>query len=419
MRTKGNITLPYQLLLQSSAREALGISLKDHVVIIDEAHNLMDTISSIYSVTVTLPQLQRCNEQLDFYLTKYRNRLKGGNKVYVMQTHRLLRSLTLTLENLSKQQKEREVPSGDILAHHGVDQINFNKLQKYLTESKLARKLEGYLLSQQEEEQKSKVQSRRGNGRVLDTSTNPTSPDAVPLLTHIQSFLTALTNPSSEGKIFCSVTDSKEWCLKYMLLDPAHHFRTIVNEARAVILAGGTMQPMEDYTTHLFPYLPPDKIRTLSCGHVIPSENLLASPLVKRPSGGDFDFTFSCRNDPSMIDDLGMSIANLCNFIPHGVVCFFPSYSYLDLVVERWQKKTKDGVPTVWERLGAKKCIFRESNEKSGVEEILRDYKIAIDTGKGGLLLGVVGGKMSEGINFNDKYAILYSLSCILLLTLK
>lgn len=36
------------------------------------------------------------------------------------------------------------------------------------------------------------------------------------------------------------------------------------------------------------------------------------------------------------------------------------------------------------------------------MEEILRDYGQAIDSGKGGLLFSVVGGKMSEGINFND-----------------
>jgi Rad3-related DNA helicase len=33
------VTLPYNLLLQKSAREALGFDLKDQVVVIDEAHS--------------------------------------------------------------------------------------------------------------------------------------------------------------------------------------------------------------------------------------------------------------------------------------------------------------------------------------------------------------------------------------------
>ena len=46
--------LPYNTLLHTPTREAVGIKLKDNIVIIDEAHNLMDTISSIYSVQITL-----------------------------------------------------------------------------------------------------------------------------------------------------------------------------------------------------------------------------------------------------------------------------------------------------------------------------------------------------------------------------
>lgn len=82
------VTLPYPLLLQKSARDALGLSLKGHVVIIDEAHNLMDTITNIYSIGVSLKQLRRSRAQLGIYLQKFRNRLKGKNRVYLAQTER-------------------------------------------------------------------------------------------------------------------------------------------------------------------------------------------------------------------------------------------------------------------------------------------------------------------------------------------
>ena len=49
--------LPYQLLLHAATRQAVGISLKDNVVIIDEAHNLLDTISNIHSVHITGAQV--------------------------------------------------------------------------------------------------------------------------------------------------------------------------------------------------------------------------------------------------------------------------------------------------------------------------------------------------------------------------
>ena len=92
------VTLPYPLLLQKSAREALGLSLKGHVVIIDEAHNLMDAIAGIHSVEVSLKQLKRARGQLGVYYQKFKNRLKGKNRVYIAQVVRVIDSLAGYLE---------------------------------------------------------------------------------------------------------------------------------------------------------------------------------------------------------------------------------------------------------------------------------------------------------------------------------
>lgn len=52
--------------------------------------------------------------------------------------------------------------------------------------------------------------------------------------------------------------------------------------------------------------------------------------------------------------------------------------------------------------LQSTKATFQESKGASS-DELLRDYAAAVDSGKGGLMLSVVGGKLSEGINFSDK----------------
>ena len=51
------MVLPYNLLLHKATREACGIKLAGNIVIVDEAHNLTDTISSIHSVEVTMIQV--------------------------------------------------------------------------------------------------------------------------------------------------------------------------------------------------------------------------------------------------------------------------------------------------------------------------------------------------------------------------
>lgn len=65
---------------------------------------------------------------------------------------------------------------------------------------------------------------------------------------------------------------------------------------------------MSDYTNHLFPYLPKEKIRTLSCGHVIPKENLTALPVTKGPGGREFEFTFEKRMQSTMVRSLTIQL---------------------------------------------------------------------------------------------------------------
>lgn len=45
--------VPYNTLLHKGTREAVGLRLKGSVVIIDEAHNLLDSIAQVYSAQLS------------------------------------------------------------------------------------------------------------------------------------------------------------------------------------------------------------------------------------------------------------------------------------------------------------------------------------------------------------------------------
>jgi chromosome transmission fidelity protein 1 len=47
------IVTPYQTILSESARNSLGISLFNKTLVFDEAHNIMETISSLNSVRLS------------------------------------------------------------------------------------------------------------------------------------------------------------------------------------------------------------------------------------------------------------------------------------------------------------------------------------------------------------------------------
>lgn len=191
----------------------------------------MDAISNVHSVTITQSQLKRSKALLNLYLQKFRNKLKGKNRAYVVQVARVIDSLSLFLDQNAQDPRlsEAVVQVSDLMAGKGADQVNIHKLIRYLKESKLARKVEGY--TKYNEEQVS------GPGSELKER-------AAPVLMVVESFLGALANPASEGRFFYEKTDSSDVLLKYMLLDPSAHFREAVEDARSVILIGGTMSPV-------------------------------------------------------------------------------------------------------------------------------------------------------------------------------
>lgn len=193
----------------------------------------MDAISNIHSVAITLSQLQTSISQLTTYARKFKTRLKGKNRGYIAQVIRLVSSITDYLRSLENTPViEGRVQSSDLMAGRGADQINPYKLSRYLQESKLARKVDGYAEFSREK-----------------ADHQPHSKSSTPVLFHIQSFLLSLMNPSAEGRLFYSRTPD-DIQLKYMLLDPTNHFKEIVEDARAVILAGGTMSPVRRAFSH-------------------------------------------------------------------------------------------------------------------------------------------------------------------------
>lgn len=375
------VTLPYPLLLQRSAREALGISLKGHVVIIDEAHNLMNAIEGIHNAQVSDVQLRLARESLMTYLQKFRNRLKGANRVYVTQVVRIIDSLLLCTDgNQASGIREGLIGPSALLSGKGVDQINLAKVVRYISESKLARKAESYITHLKKE--------AAGKDRSKDD--NETA--QAPALTHIQNFLVCLMNPSREGRFFIS-REHNICAIRYLLLDPSEHFREVVESSRAVILAGGTMSPMDDLKQRLFPYT--KSMVTFSCGHLIPPENLLVRTIAA-DNLGTLEFNYKSRSSSNTAARIGQALLHLSPHVSAGLVVFFPSYFYLDEVLGIWQQQG------LLEKLKHTKPTFCDS--RGGNAEATFDaYKDAIRTGgNGALLLSVLGGKLSEGINFSD-----------------
>ncbi|EIW70152.1 hypothetical protein TREMEDRAFT_29466 [Tremella mesenterica DSM 1558] len=401
------VTLPYNLLLQKNAREALDIDLKGQVVVIDEAHNLIDTILSIHSTTLTHHHLTSAISQLQQYLSRFKTRLKPIHTLWIRQTLSVLTGLskvclsfsTATPSSSNSSQNKSRSEMMDVntfMARAGgsTDQVNLMDLVRYLKESKLARKVSGFA------EKVEEASKKRNKGERSDVRTRHAAIAAFHL---VESFLLSLTDAKDDGRVILSDEGGKLE-LRYILLNPAERFREVVEQARSVVLAGGTMEPINDFLRQLFPFVTPSRIITLSCSHVIPKSNLLTQVVSCGPRKIELEFKYSNRSDDSLLAELGSVILSTVGLVPDGIVVFLPSYSFLDKIKHTWT--------AVLPKLAEKKHVFYEPQTSGEVETVLRDYSLAISTvsppgigdkRKGALLFAVVGGKLSEGINFSDR----------------
>lgn len=147
---------------------------------------------------------------------------------------------------------------------------------------------------------------------------------------------------------------------------------------------------ISDVTNQLFPSIPPQRLTTFSCGHIVPPNNLQTLVVKKGPKSSQMQFKYDSRNDHNLVRvllracfdavfivtqmaELGQVIFNFTNVVPGGMVVFVPSYSFLHNVVVVWEKSG------LMERLQSKKKVFTEPQDSGEVETVLRDYAAEIE----------------------------------------
>ncbi|XP_004343844.2 hypothetical protein CAOG_07120 [Capsaspora owczarzaki ATCC 30864] len=460
------VALPYQMLLHHSTREALGINLSNQVVIVDEAHNVMETLNDIYSVTITLAVIRAAQSQLEQYAEKYNTRLSLSNLRFVNQLLFVMRAMQRSVTGLPSTERapgasahlsSKSSASGAADEHSAVftindfarinnfDNINLFHLQNFCEQSEIAKKLHGFaerFCAPATLASSASMASEEGETTVLTTSTGrePVFQRNVSALQYVLRFLMSLANNDSDGRVIvtacrpptsaedASAVDARKSTLRFVMLNPGVHFRDVVGSARAVILAGGTMQPTDAFANQLLaPPSHPDLLvpvasasaasaqpfasvaaaptstsstpetQVFSCGHIIPVENLQAVALAFGPTGEvKFDFSFRFRHDTRVMDELGRALCDIVAWVPEGVVCFFQSYDYMAKVLDRWRQTE------VLQQVQLKKRVFQEPRVAGNVDSVLREYSECIRAGNGAILFCVVGGKLSEGINFSD-----------------
>ncbi|KAJ3176597.1 DNA-dependent ATPase of the nucleotide excision repair factor 4 complex [Geranomyces variabilis] len=177
-------------------------------------------------------------------------------------------------------------------------------------------------------------------------------------------------------------------------LDATIAIKPVFDRFKTVIITSGTLSPMELYPTLLgfTPVVVQSYQMTLTRSCFLPLTITRGSDQVAISS------KFEVRNDLAVVRNYGNILIEYAKIVPDGLVCFFPSYLYMESIVTAWNDLG------MLQEVLKYKLIFIETPDAAETSMALENYRMACDNGRGAVLLSVARGKVSEGVDFDHNY---------------
>ncbi len=342
--------------MRSSMQERLGVDLAETILIVDEAHNLPDRIRDHLSLELTPYALDEAADDAkdaeDLHLSQLLDELKDVLEEYTdaqLEANRQADNRGRDEECLVDRASWVDAVNDRLT--RGRIQLALADYESLVTEMNVA--IETYE-KQHKVEPRGLVavrdffanwrRERRGLARILKRGLGAT--------------------------------------LQYKILDPSVLSRGVFDQVHASILMSGTLFPMEMYRDVLG--LAPERTTLAFYDSPFPKENRLL--LV------DSSVTSSYKErSPAMYQRIADNMAAVAENTPGNVAVFFPSYAFLENV--------KPHLPSNMD----KEVILEERDQsKSAKESLVEHLRGCAANGRGALLLGVQGGSLSEGYDYED-----------------
>ncbi|TDH65389.1 hypothetical protein CCR75_003006 [Bremia lactucae] len=425
---------PYNYLLDPTIRHAVGIKLKNAIIILDEAHNVEDTCRSSASVEISMEVLEASIKAFTIVI-KHGNRPKSYNALLKVLNgvHRWLHCVETNAHSILQSSNYEEKSK----VWDGADALAMLAEYSCVTSDNVGEMIENVQEVREYENELANTASQQPQTASQDAAANQTGASVLLgalALTTVQSLmnvvdymfrnqlkfiddfkLVVIKSKSTwrANANFRSPTKYKdeEWDLKLCIwcLNAAVAFSDLASQARSVVLTSGTLSPMDSFAGELGV----DFAIHLEANHVVNMrKQVLIGTIMHGPGNVDLQSTYDNQQDPRYQDSMGQLLLQYSQAIPGGILMFFPSYSLLNKVTVRWKKTN------VWSDIEQWKEIYAEPrNAGKDFDSILLQYRDAVtcsatqdDDGKkasntGAIFLAVYRGKVSEGIDFSNENA--------------
>eukprot|EP00794_Sanderia_malayensis_P014307 gene14307-15796_t len=394
MESADIIFCPYNYLvdphIRSQVRETAWLSY--------EAHNIEDSAREAASITVTSTQLEDAMDELNKLIYfQVLTESHGAMKTLASIIHQWLESLSDSLTRTGFETAAKLIKAGEMverLAMIGVTPSTFKAYKAALQSISAADSDPDYLTNVDAP----KLTTRSMTvlrllvfalEKVLDVEQRYT-PDFRIVVSRKASNVIRIPDMGKGWKSATNRVSGKSWefSLNFWCLNPAVVFSEVGTTARCIILTSGTLSPMSSFSSELGVSFPIQ----FEANHVIQDTQAWVGALTVGPDNQNIIANYQSSETFSFQDGVGKIIMQICKIVPHGVLCFFASYSLMDKLKKRWM------LTGLWEAISRKKVIY---SEPRGSDRFDGDG-CSTD---GALLLAVCRGKISEGLDFSDNNA--------------
>lgn len=402
------IFCPYNYLIDPLIRSSLDITLKGSVVILDEAHNIEDSSRDAASLSVFQSEILEAKQDIELVAHHHKEHKELADKynsiavILSALSSWLAKSSEMLKPDFDSFEKSGKIWAGDemlaMLVSIGAGPDDIGDIKKKFSD-----------ISQEESDTESENPKLSGKTMFLLKSI------LVILsflyqdkLVHVPDYRCVVEKhvkiQRGSWRRRTNSPPSSDLKLSFWCLNPAVAFSDIKNNVHTLIVASGTLSPLSSFQSELnTPFS-----TTLEANHVISKSQVWVGTIGRGPTGVTLNATYHNTETFQFQDEVGSLLLKICTVIPHGVLCFLPSYSMLDKLVARWQ------MTGLWNEIETKKFIVceprgqHENFERSMREfyEVIQETEARSSDGiDGALFIAVCRGKVSEGLDFADNNA--------------
>ncbi len=345
-------------------------------LIVDEAHNLGDAVRSMSSRVLTARMLDLAEREVEkFEGTLGQARLDESREgaSWRREGIRIIRLLLPRLKRFLTTRQER--------GQEGESLLDADLFREFLYDG-IEDKDEALSYFQDVAVAVAELNLAEGDRENLQGDIQPNLALVVLFLRDIEQ---AETDSSYQRKIVVnSIGGRKHARLEVNKIDPAPTIRRVTDNINATVMLSGTFSPLEAY--ELYCLGEENRATKLSLPNPFPKENRLLLAAEKATT------QLESREDADNKKEIAEHIKSIIECVPGNVAVFFTSYPMMNNYREICLASARI----------AKKKLFIEPRSADEVPDLLEEF-FRLGGRGGGVLLGVAGGKLAEGIDYKGE----------------